>query len=116
MSIIDILVILGCLAGGYWIVSSVMGPGVDITRRDPKREAVDAPPASKSAAATKLPNPRQADWHLLLDVPRTAGRAEIEAAYKRQLNKALASADMHQQEQLRLARDAGLAAPRSILP
>jgi hypothetical protein len=105
MSIIDILVILGCLAGGYWIVSSVMGPGVDITRRETPG---DAAPGSAS---------RQADWHLLLDVPRSASRAEIDAAYKRQLEKALASGDTARQEQLRLAREAGLAGlslPKSL--
>jgi hypothetical protein len=102
MSIGDILIILGCLAGGYWIVNSVMGPGVDITRADRARPR-EAPPVAA------LPNPRQGDWHLLLDIPRTASRSEIEAAYKRQLNKALAGRDAYQQEQLRLAREAALA-------
>jgi hypothetical protein len=107
MSIIDILIILACVAGGYWIVSSVMGPGVDITHRDTQQPSNDARTAAKS-----LPNPPRADWNLLLDVPKTADRAEIEAAYKRQLNKALASGDTQQQEQLRLARDAALAHTR----
>jgi hypothetical protein len=108
MSLIDILIILGCVAGGYWIVSSVMGPGIDITRREhPQQEAPDA------TAPKQLPNPRRTDWHLLLDVSREASRAEIEAAHKRQLNKALAARDTHQQEQLRLARDAALAQLRS---
>jgi len=107
MSIADILIILGCLAGGYWIVSSVMGPGVDILRRDD-----DRPPAQDAPAAKAAPNPRRADWHLLLDVPKTATRAEIEAAYKRQLGKALAAGDAHQEAQLRLARDAALAETR----
>jgi hypothetical protein len=107
MSLIDILIILGCVAGGYWIVSSVMGPGIDITRREHPQDG-----ARDTAAVKQLPNPRQADWHLMLDLPREASRAEIEAAYKRQLNKALASRDTHQQEQLRLARDAALSAPK----
>jgi hypothetical protein len=107
MSLIDILIILGCVAGGYWIVSSVMGPGIDITRRETPPDLTRDTPVVK-----KAPNSRQADWHLLLDVPREASRAEIEAAYKRQLNKALASRDTHQQEQLRLARDAALSATR----
>jgi hypothetical protein len=101
MSIIDILVILGCLAGGYWIVSSVMGPGVDITRREQQ-----APPVQQKAS---LQNSHKADWYLLLDVPRTASRPEIEAAYQRQQQKAAASFDTHQMERLRLAREAGLA-------
>jgi hypothetical protein len=113
MSIIDILVILGCLAGGYWIVSSVMGPGVDITRRETPSDAAPGSPRGTAQLPAPTPRtgsaPRQADWHLLLDVPRSASRAEIDAAYKRQLEKALASGDPTQQEQLRLARDAGLA-------
>jgi hypothetical protein len=107
MSLIDILIILGCVAGGYWIVSSVMGPGIDITRREHPQDG-----SRDTSVMKQAPNPRQADWHLLLDVSREAGRAEIEAAYKRQLNKALASRDTHQQEQLRLARDAALSATR----
>lgn len=105
MSIVDFLIILGCLAGGYWIVNSVMGPGVDVTARKETPSATDPPKA--------LPNAHQNDWHLLLDIPRTANRADIEAGYKRQLNKALAARDLHQQEKLRLAREAGLSSLRS---
>jgi hypothetical protein len=112
MSIIDILVILGCLAGGYWIVSSVMGPGVDITRRDAPGDDAPGMPAATPQPAVPKPvqgqNPRRADWHLLLDVPRSASRAEIDSAYRRQLEKALASGDAGQQQQLRLARAAAL--------
>jgi hypothetical protein len=118
MSISDILIILACLAGGYWIVSSVMGPGVDITRRspppaeppaDPPTPAHETPPSWASVPKARASaNPRERDWHLLLDVSRSASKAEIEAAYKRQLNKALAGRDSHQQEQLRLAREAAL--------
>jgi len=100
MSITDILIILGCLAGGYWIVSSVMGPGVDITRQGKPAKPAERP---------MLSNPHEVDWHLLLDVPRTASRTEIESAYQRQHQKAAASFDTHQMERLRLARDAGLA-------
>ena len=69
MSLIDILIILGCVAGGYWIVSSVMGPGIDITRSEPPQEG-----ARDTSVVKRAPNPRQADWHLLLDVPREASR------------------------------------------
>jgi len=43
MNLWDILVIVGCVAVGYWIVSSVMGPGIDITRRPPEGEKPAAP-------------------------------------------------------------------------
>jgi hypothetical protein len=109
MSIGDILIILGCLAGGYWIVNSVMGPGVDITAR--KEDPRESP--GKSSAVKALPNPHQNDWYLVLDLARTASRAEIEAGYKRQLNKALAARDTVQQDKLRLAREAGLSSLRS---
>ncbi len=107
MSIGDVLVILGCLAGGYWIVSSVMGPGVDLTRRAPPPPPDAGHPAPTDAKA--LVDPRRSDWHLLLDVPRSADRAEIEAAWKRQHDRALAAFDTRKIEQLRLARDAALA-------
>jgi hypothetical protein len=110
MSIVDILIILACLAGGYWIVSSVMGPGVDITRRG-------APPTTPSPPAMPPPpktppllQQHSADWHLLLDIPRSASRVEIEAAFKRQRDKALAAGDSRQQELLRMARDAAIKA------
>lgn len=123
MSIGDILIIVGCLAGGYWLVNSVMGPGIDITRSDPPPEGPatapgkpdpGAPPSwarprTSPPSGKSLPTTRNGDWHLLLDVPRTASRSEIEAAYKRQNNKALASRDTHQQEQLKQALAAGLA-------
>jgi len=104
MNIADILIILACLAGGYWIVSSVMSPGVDITR--PGR------PVESRPEKTLAVNPHQADWHLLLDVSRSASRSEIEQAFKHQMNKALAAGDARQQEQLRLARAAGLQATK----
>ena len=47
MSLIDILIILGCVAGGYWIVSSVMGPGIDITRREPPQDLTRDTPLVK---------------------------------------------------------------------
>ena len=130
MTITDILIILGCLAGGYWIVSSVMGPGIDITRRKPP-EAADSPepppapmppkslPSARSPArppdsapAALLPRPvnRAQDWHVILDVPRSATRNDIEAAFKRQQKKAEAAGDAMQLQKLQQARDAALAA------
>lgn len=108
MNLVDILIILACLGGGYWIVSSVMGPGVDITRQTPSSPTPERGPGDPPAAQ-RLPNPRRDDWHLLLDVPRSADRAEIEAAWKRQHDKALASFDTLKIEQLKLAREAALA-------
>jgi hypothetical protein len=120
MSLTDILIILGCLAGGYWIVSSVMGPGIDITRRTPPPEAGKEEPSAYPRAprsADKPPialprpvNPHRNDWHLILDVPHTASRGEIEAAFRHQQKKAQASGDTLLLHRLQQAREAGLAA------
>jgi hypothetical protein len=125
MSLTDILIILGCLAGGYWIVSSVMGPGIDIMRRKPpdadRKEPPSAPPA------VRLPQPPRAtsswrrpptsgaskgevnDWRIILDVPNTASRGDIEAAFRHQQKKAQAAGDAVLLQRLQQARDAGLA-------
>ncbi|HXC59601.1 MAG TPA: hypothetical protein VN645_09800 [Steroidobacteraceae bacterium] len=127
MGITDILIILACLAGGYWLVNSVMGPGIDITRRKPP-EAPDSseppraplphqttPPGRPAARppTTLLPratNPHAQDWHVILDVPRSATRSDIEAAFRRQQKKAEASGDAFQLQRLQQAREAALAA------
>jgi (p)ppGpp synthase/HD superfamily hydrolase len=88
MSITGILVILGCLAAGYWIVASVMGDGIDVTRQD------------------KAAPPR--DWHLELDVTAEATRAEIEAALKRRLAQAKQSGDHEAMARIRQAAADGL--------
>jgi hypothetical protein len=116
MSLTDILIILGCLAGGYWIVSSVMGPGIDITRRSPPPESTRDEPASATRppgrAPLALPRviPHANDWHIILDVSRTASRGDIEEAFRHQQKKAQASGDALLQQRLQLAREAALAA------
>jgi hypothetical protein len=137
MSVLDILVILGCVAVGYWIVSSVMGPGIDITRQPPDgdnaarpetdqpretpRQAAPRPQAphrpqrsadQRPAAPRALPRPAPSgpsDWYLLLDISRGASRREIEAAFQHQLRKAQDARDTLLQDRLRRAREAGLA-------
>lgn len=109
MSITDILIILGCLAGGYWIVSSVMGPGIDITRRKPPA-APDSPGKPPIALLPRAGNPHAHDWHVILDVPRSATRGDIEAAFRHQQKKADAAGDAFQLQRLQQAREAGLTA------
>lgn len=169
MSVTDLLIILGCLAGGYWIVSNVMGPGIDITRRKPPEAneeerprdpsaarnptparnpastrnppsarnpastrnppAAQLPPAVRLPPAHKLPSWRGAppsqprpssrtasgvnDWRIILDVPNTATRSDIEAAFRHQQKKAQAAGDTLLLQRLQQARDAGLASLRS---
>ncbi len=138
MNLTDLLIILGCLAGGYWIVSSVMGPGIDITRRKPppdadREEQPSAPPAvrlpqppraTSSWRRPPVPPPRPphslprassrtasevSDWRILLDVPNTATRGDIETAFRHQQKKAQAAGDAMLLQRLQQARDAGLA-------
>jgi hypothetical protein len=118
----DILIILGCVAAGYWIVRSVMGPGIDLPRPqdkpsgEPRPAAPQPGPASpKHATPRSSPAPRAGgmpDWYLVLDVLQSASRADIEAAFLRQQKKAQADRDPLLQERLKRARDAGLAHAR----
>ncbi len=39
MRILNILIILGCLVGGYWLISSIVSPGIDVTRRERPEDA-----------------------------------------------------------------------------
>jgi hypothetical protein len=98
----NLLIILGCLAGGYWLVSSIMSPGVDLTRT--KR------PEEKPAATGAAPgsDAHRHDWHLILDIPANANRREIEHAYKRRLAKAESAGDSIESQRIRDAYAAGL--------
>lgn len=103
MLILNILIILGCMAGGYWLVSSIMGPGIDITRQPPPGEKAPDPDAVNAA-----PNPHDRDWYLILDVPATASRRDIELAYKRRLAKAQSSGDEFERIRVQRAYEAAL--------
>jgi hypothetical protein len=101
----NVLIILGCLAAGYWLVSSIMGPGVDLTR-PAKPTATRMPTAAeKPVAQISAPDAvrRAHDWHLVLDIPSNANRREIEHAYKRRLAQAESSGDPAEVERVRQA-------------
>ena len=114
MSFLDILIILGCLALGYWIVSSIMGPGIDLIEAGRKAEELrqQDPQAAKSLPAptheTPAPKSAMRDWHIVLDVPSNASRAEIKVALKRRLAAAEARGDSAEAERMRRAADYGL--------
>ena len=103
---LNLLIILGCLAGGYWLVSSIMGPGIDLTHRGKPGEK-PAPPAPDPAADANV-RAHAHDWHLILDVPANAGRREIDAAFKRRLAKAEASGDTFESIRIRRAHAAAM--------
>jgi hypothetical protein len=113
MKLTDILIILGCLAAGYWIVSSVMSPG---TGNDKKPSSNDPPP--RAPEQPRLPTPpirstasrgANEEWTLVLDVPRSATRSDIDAAFKRRLAQAQAANDTMEVERVRRAHAAALA-------
>jgi hypothetical protein len=109
----NVLIVLGCLVGGYVVVSMLMNIKPDDLRPPPEHDdrspaAPPAPPAPGNAA--RLPPPRrQTDWTVLLDIPRSASVRDIEAAFRRQQAKAAAAGDQLLLENLRRARDAALA-------
>lgn len=117
MRLLNILIILACLVGGYWLVSSVLGPGIDTNRN--KRPPGNAPdpggnargnergrPEGSSIDAGAAARAHEHDWHLILDVPLNASRREIEAAYKRRLAKAESSGDSFESIRIQRAHEA----------
>ena len=102
MPLLNILIILGCLVGGYWLVHSIMGPGIDITRQP--RAADD----SSTPNVDTTPSPHDRDWHLILDIPADANRREVEAAYKRRLAKAQSNGDEFERIRVQRAYETAL--------
>jgi hypothetical protein len=123
MHLIDILIIAGCLGVGYWIVSSIMGKGVDSKdgdARQARRPApLSAPPATKDEApAPRVPLPAppppttsrprggsSQPWHVVLDIPRDASARDIEAARRRRMAAAESAGDSFEMERIRRAAE-----------
>jgi hypothetical protein len=109
MRIADVLIIAGCLGAGYWIVSSIMGPGVDVMKAGRDAEAArksDAPRTPDTPQKT-LPRPQapEHDWHIVLDVPSDASPRDIEAARKRRLAVAQHAGDIEGAARIQRAAD-----------
>jgi hypothetical protein len=101
MSITDLLIVLACLAVGYWIVHSVISSdGWGGSRQKPD----SGDPVSKGS----LPPPEARDWHIVLDIPRDASHRDIQAAMKRRLVQADANGDAAGAERIRRAAEYGL--------
>lgn len=109
MSATDVLVILGCIALGYWVVRSVMSPGLELPEEAAPPEA--APPGSAPQRQPGRPGqPASASrrgrftvsfrstpppaWYLILDVQPDASAAEIGEAVKRRIAHAESAGDM----------------------
>jgi hypothetical protein len=113
MRLLNILIILGCLVGGYWLVSSIMGPGID-TRPGRKPDGGAGNKGNSGNSSNTHADPgagaraHEHDWHLILDLPANASRREIEAAYKRRLAKAESSGDSFESIRVRRAYEAAM--------
>jgi hypothetical protein len=104
MSITGILIVLGCLVAGYWIVSSVMGPGVD-QASEGRKEAGRGQASAPAPAPADEPMP---DWYIVLDLPPDAVPGEIQAAMRRRLAQAEAAGDARAAARIARAGAAGL--------
>jgi len=117
MRIADVLIIAGCLGAGYWIVSSIMGPGIDVMKagRESGAKPDAAAPRARDAHAKALPRTHspERDWHLILDVPRDATRRDIQAALKRRLATATDNRDTAEMDRVRQAAEFAMRAARS---
>ena len=120
MNIIDILIILGCLAVGYWIVNSVIGKGIDTgdaqrgagqQRGEEKKQALKLPtprqPATPAGTTARTPGTTH-QWHIELDIPADASRKDIQAAMKRRIGQAEANGDAAGAERIRRAAEIGM--------
>lgn len=122
-------VIFALAAVGYWIVTSVMGPGIDVSG-EPRRPEAGTPPARQPQARpapqvhgkSRLPqvSPRKTatpsmpakastfEWYIELDVPADASRREILEAAKRRLEVAEISGDTQAPARIARAAAAGM--------
>jgi hypothetical protein len=114
MSMGGIFIILGCVVAGYWIVSSIMGSGIDVVEEGRKAEGQQRTTPAPDPVA-RLPARHEGpmrDWYIVLDVPADATRAEIQAAVKRRLAQAEAVGDKMAVARIQQAAEAGMAQRR----
>lgn len=83
MTLGDVIVVLICLAIGYWLVARIL-PGPDAPRPTDTAKDVDAaqPPGPPTYEPVTLSN-----WHRILEVNENASREEINAAYRRKISQ-----------------------------
>jgi hypothetical protein len=101
MTAADLLVFVLCLFVGYWLVSRLLDRGSP-RKPDDHRPPHDVPPPQSQQSASRPQGPaghgeyipREAhidaratlsNWFQILGVRENAGKAEIEAAYKRRM-------------------------------
>jgi hypothetical protein len=126
MHLVDFLIIAACLGVGYWIVSSIMGRGMDSKDGDARQAQRPAPrpapPVAKDhAPAPRLPSPASTPpatsrplggssqpWHVVLDIPRDASARDVEAARRRRMAAAESAGDSFEVERIRRAAEEAL--------
>lgn len=105
MSIDAIILIAGCIAVGYWVVRSVLEPGIDGLdegRQKPPPGTRRGPPrAARAEGALR-------DWYLVLDVSSEASPAEIREAVKRRRAQAESAGDVDAVRRIARAAEQGL--------
>jgi hypothetical protein len=106
MSINDFILIAGCVAAGYWVVSSVLEPGADGIEETRKHRPPGNRPGPASTPAQREEPLR--DWYLVLDVSTDASPAEIREAAKRRLAQAESAGDMDAVRRIAKAVEQGL--------
>jgi hypothetical protein len=105
MAIADVIVIAGCVAAGYWVVRSVLEPGIDGLD---ERQRNPSPGNRRGPAPAQREEPPLRDWYLVLDVSIDASPAEIRDAVKRRLAQAESAGDMDAVRRITRAAEQGL--------
>lgn len=128
MSVTSALVATGAAAIGYWVIRSVLQPGIDLSEEGIIKAAPQKPGVRKMPAAGRanplgkpvLPHAYGAaelrqgayPWYVMLDVPSSAGRAEIQEALKRRITYARSVGDRGAPAELLRAAAAGIREPQ----
>lgn len=87
MSTTEILVIVVCLALGYWIVA-VFVPSLFETDAVLAEDAASAPDDSGDPQVQTITSPGDsAEWFEVLGIPESSPREDIVAAYKRRIRQ-----------------------------
>jgi hypothetical protein len=105
MSIDAIILIGGCVAAGFWVVRSVLEPGIDGLGEGQKKPAPGHRRDPKPALREESP---LSHWYLVLDVSSDASPSEIRDAVKRRLAQAESAGDVDAVRRIARAAEQGL--------
>src|SRR6187399_581825 len=83
MTIGDGIVVLVCLAAGYWFVARIL---TDPDAKQPAEPPKEADAAQRQGSPAYEPV-TLSNWYLILEVSENASRDEISAAYRRKISQ-----------------------------